>query len=113
MPDDMISELINRASEALRESIPLASTPESPRDLYHRAANILDLLAKLGMVVGRLDQTLTIVAQLWELGSDDDVPAAEHVSAASVALQQAKVALDRAYARASKAHSALAHVTTG
>ena len=75
-----------------------------------RAENICDLLAKLKEVTTRLEYMAECAPTLWDLGSEDHMPASAHLDAARSALLRATGEIDDAYRLASDAFSALSHL---
>jgi hypothetical protein len=110
MSHDEISGLIAAASDSLRETMHVPSTPEFPSDMATRAGNLVDLLGKLSQVVRHLDDTLKRAPQLWELDANDDAPPAHHIAAGSLGLRAAAAAVDDAHRHANTAFASLSHL---
>jgi hypothetical protein len=110
MTDDKITLLLGAADSTIRDALRVHEPPRFPSDLSARVGGICDLLAKLKEVTTRLDYTTECAPTMWDLGSDDHMPASAHLDAARSALLRATGEIDDAYRLASDAFSALSHV---
>ena len=110
MTDDKIALLLGAADSTIRDALRVHEPPRFPSDLSARVGGICDLLAKLKEVTTRLEYTTECALTMWDLGSDDHMPASAHLDAARSALLRATGEIDDAYRLASDAFSALSHV---
>jgi hypothetical protein len=111
MTDDKMAQLLDDASEKVREALHAASSPpEFPSDLYSRCSGLVELLGRLTQVATSLHDTTERAPQRFDLGSDDATNAGEHVDAACAALVRSAAEVDDAYRLANAAFSALSHL---
>ena len=110
MTDDKIALLLGAADSTIRDALRVHEPPKFPSDLSARVGGIRDLLAKLKEVTTRLDYTTECAPTMWDLGSDDHMPASAHLDAARSALLRTTGEIDDAYRLANDAFSALSHV---
>ena len=110
MTDDKVALLLSTADSMIRDALHIHEAPEWPSDIYDRCGAAVDLLAKLREVATRLEHLAERAPAMWDLGSDDHMPASAHLNAARSALLRATGEIDDAYRLASDAFSALSHV---
>ena len=110
MTDDKIALLLGAADSTIRDALHVHEPPKFPSDLSARVGGICDLLAKLEEVTTRLDYMTERAPTMWDLGSDDHMPARAHLDAARSTLLRATGEIDDAYRLANDAFSALSHV---
>jgi hypothetical protein len=97
MTDDKIALLLGAADSTIRDALHVHEPPKFPSDLSARVGGICDLLAKLEEVTTRLDYMTERAPTMWDLGSDDHMPASAHLDAARSALLRATGEIDDAY----------------
>ena len=111
MSDDKAARLMDEAAEKLHDALHASyGRPQYPSDLYARCSELVDLLGKVRQAATMLHDTTERAPQLFDLGSDDETAAGQHVDAACSALVRAAAEIDDAYRLANQAFSALSHL---
>jgi hypothetical protein len=110
MSADRVTELLDEASENIGDALHIYKSPAFPSGLSSRAGTFVELLGRLREVATRLNDAILEAPSTFNLGSDDDASAGNHISEACARLSESIVDLASAHISADEAHSALSHL---
>ena len=110
MTADRVTELLDEASENIGAALDIHKSPTFPSGLSSRAGTFVELLGRLREVATHLNDAILEAPSTFNLGSDDDASAGNHLNEACARLSETIVDLASAHISADEAHSALSHL---
>jgi hypothetical protein len=110
MTADRVTELLDEASENIGDALHIYTSPAFPAGVASLAGTFAELLGRLREFATRLNDAVLEAPSTFNLSSDDDASAGNHVSEACARLTETIVDLASAHISADEAHSALSHL---